>query len=152
MRAGLTVDPESVRQRLNSERFSLSQKLRLALEILRSYVRMRLRLTHKDLPSILRDVRQQLPSPVVEHSLDEVLTAIRLGRAAARALAPLPFDSRCLVRSLVLSDLLARRGVASRMIIGVKTGAEFEAHAWIEVSGAQVVAGEAAEYDRLVEL
>jgi hypothetical protein len=151
MKAEAAIDPKYVRERLD-ERFSLAQKLRLAREIIWSYSRVRLRLLRSDLPSILGELRRQLPSQEVEHSLDEQLTAIRLARAAARALAPLPFDSRCLVRSLVLSDLLARRGVPSRLVIGVKTGAKFEAHAWVEMSGMAVLPGAAAEYDRLVEL
>jgi hypothetical protein len=42
----------------------------------------------------------------------------------------------CLRRSLALHRLLARRGVASRLVIGVRrTEGGLEAHAWIESAG-----------------
>ena len=60
---------------------------------------------------------------------------IRLGRSVRLTLDPLPFDSRCLMRSLVLLRMLARRGVSCRLVIGVRPGNVFEAHAWIEHAG-----------------
>ena len=54
--------------------------------------------------------------------LAEKYAAVRLGRAIGRTLSILPFDSRCLVRSLVLAELLARRGIDSRVVIGVSQG------------------------------
>ena len=49
------------------------------------------------------------------------------------------FPSTCLERSLVLWWLLARRGVASRLRIGVrKSGEKFEAHAWVERDGVAI--------------
>jgi hypothetical protein len=43
---------------------------------------------------------------------------------------------KCLVRSLTLSRVLARRGVASAVQIGVRPGArELRAHAWVEWNG-----------------
>jgi len=151
MKAEATFDPAYARERL-TERFSLARKLRLAGEVFWSYVRVRVRLLRNDLPSILAGFRRGLTDASNEPSWDEQLTAIRLARAVARALAPLPLDSRCLVKSLVLSDLLARRRIASQLVIGVKTGATFEAHAWVEMSGIALLPEDAAEYDRLVEL
>jgi len=49
------------------------------------------------------------------------------------------FAATCLERSLALWWLLARRGVASQLRIGVrKTGEKFEAHAWVEHGGAAI--------------
>ena len=63
-------------------------------------------------------------------------TASRMVAAAARHS---PFPSTCLERSLALWWLLARRGVAAQLRIGVrKTGEKFEAHAWVEYDGVAV--------------
>jgi len=63
-------------------------------------------------------------------------TASRMVLAAARHSI---FPSTCLERSLVLWWLLARRGVASRLRIGVrKSGEKFEAHAWVERDGVAI--------------
>ena len=63
-------------------------------------------------------------------------TASRMVSAAARHS---PFPSTCLERSLALWWLLARRGVASQLRIGVrKSGQRFEAHAWVEREGVAV--------------
>ena len=151
MKTQAAVDPVYARERL-TQRFSPARKLRLAGEILWSYLWVRVRLLRDDLPAILAELRKGARDAQEEPSLDEQLTAIRLARAVARALSPLPFDSRCLVRSLVLSDLLGRRRIASQLVIGVRTGASFEAHAWVEMNDIALLPGDAAEYDRLVEL
>ena len=69
----------------------------------------------------------------------DVYQAYRIGRRLARpvrrTLDPLPWDSRCLMRSLVLLRMLARRGVVCELVIGVKPGEKFEAHASIEHEG-----------------
>ena len=59
----------------------------------------------------------------------------RLGHPVRRTLDPLPWDSRCLMRSLVLLRMLARRGVVCELVIGVRPGETFEAHAWIGHEG-----------------
>jgi hypothetical protein len=53
-----------------------------------------------------------------------------------RALVLTPAGSRCLLRSLVLLRLLARRGTTGQLVIAVLPGAAvLEAHAWIEREG-----------------
>jgi hypothetical protein len=50
-----------------------------------------------------------------------------------------PVLTKCLARSLTLSALLGRRGVASEVVIGVRPGGEpLDAHAWVEVDGQPV--------------
>lgn len=44
----------------------------------------------------------------------------------------------CLPRSIVLQRLLARRGVAAELRLGVATDGAFAAHAWVEVDGRAV--------------
>ena len=77
---------------------------------------------------------------------------MRLGRAVTRTLPLLPTESRCLMRSLVLTSLLARRGLPSRVVIGVKSGGEFGAHAWVEHEGEPVLPTDRAEFGRLTEV
>ncbi len=52
-----------------------------------------------------------------------------------KTLRPLPFDSRCLARSLVLVSVLSRRGIDSVLVIGVAVEPKFTAHAWVESGG-----------------
>jgi hypothetical protein len=48
----------------------------------------------------------------------------------------LPWQVSCLEKSLAIAWLLARRGGACDLVLGVKAeGLPFEAHAWIELDG-----------------
>jgi hypothetical protein len=78
--------------------------------------------------------------------------AARLGRIVVRTLAFLPGDTRCLRRSLVLTQLLARRGISGRLVIGARTAPDFLAHAWVEHDGIPVLDPEGDSFGRLVEL
>lgn len=64
----------------------------------------------------------------------------RIIEAARRALhlaeCTIPIRLSCLQRALVLQQLLGRRGIASRLRIGVRLrGARLDAHAWLEHRG-----------------
>jgi hypothetical protein len=113
--------------------FTLWEKLRLTLEILAAYVSARFLLIRRGLPAAveaLRAVDVELEPPQSERVAQAL--GVRLGLTVCHVLSVLPTDTRCLVRSLVLTRLLARRGVPSSLIIGVRPGPDFEAHAWIE--------------------
>ena len=69
-----------------------------------------------------------------------------------RTLTLLPTDSRCLMRSLVLTQLLARRGIESRFVLGVRSGAEFKAHAWVERNDVPLLPPGDAGFERLLEI
>ena len=125
---------------------SPARKLVLAAEILRSYVRVRLTLRRSDFQSAVVALRS--PDSPVSDGAD----AERLSRAVSRTLRLLPTDSRCLMQSLVLTDVLARRGIASSLVIGVTPGPEFAAHAWIEAGGRPLLPALEEVYERLVEL
>jgi hypothetical protein len=56
------------------------------------------------------------------------------------------------MRSLVLTRLLARRGVPSTLIIGVSAAPEFAAHAWVEHAGRPLLPSFGPAFARLVEL
>ena len=84
------------------------EKLRLVLEILAAYPRVRWLLWRRDLPSVVAALRGD-----AQCTIDPRLQAVgaRLGQAVGRTLAIVPFDSRCLVRSLVLTRMLATRRI-----------------------------------------
>jgi hypothetical protein len=117
-------------------RLSARQRLALGAEIVRVYLTVRKLSSRRKLPevvAVLRDApaagRLPLPDPHVD--------GIRLGRAVMRALVLTPGGTRCLMRSLVLLRLLARRGVVDgELIIAVQPGpAVLDAHAWVDLDG-----------------
>jgi hypothetical protein len=57
----------------------------------------------------------------------------------------------CLPRALAAHAMLRRRGIASRLCLGVaRTGNAFAAHAWIEIGEERLIGGdEAAGFTRL---
>jgi hypothetical protein len=128
----------------------LKQKASLAAEIVRTYVRARRLLRSEEIGDAVRALRAGGPPPRTPDG-DQLLVGLRLGRIVGRTLGALPADSRCLVRSLVLTSLLAQRGIPSTLIIGVRSEPRFEAHAWVECAGKPLLSPGDAPYGRLVE-
>jgi hypothetical protein len=129
------------------------ERVRLAGEILRAYAHARWRLWRGDLPSTLSALRgDPLPDPPTITERRAVVEGVLLGDAVRRTLRLLPAESRCLMRSLVLTSLLARRGVASSLVIGVRGGDAFGAHAWVELGDRPLLPPGGETYERLVEL
>jgi transglutaminase-like putative cysteine protease len=129
------------------------EKLSLAREIVATYLRVRRLLKRDDLPTVLARLRSAgADRSAFADALAEKAAAIRLGRAIGRTLSLVPGDSRCLVRSLVLTALLARRGVDARLVIGVATGPDFQAHAWVESDGVALLPPLDDVHERLVDL
>jgi hypothetical protein len=126
-------------------------KLALAAEVAVSLVRARWSLRRRGLPATLAALRTGRLTPGPPNG-DPVVTGRRLGRAVQRTLAVLPGDTRCLSQSLVLTALLAARGVESRLVIGVRPGERFAAHAWLEHDGAPLLPPAAGHFDELVTL
>lgn len=62
-------------------------------------------------------------------------------------------NALCLPRALAAQTMLRRRGIASRLCLGVaREGGALRAHAWVEVEGRTMVGGaEAARFTRLAE-
>jgi hypothetical protein len=130
-------------------RRSVVEKAVLAVEILGAYWDVRRRLRRQELPAVLVDLRA--PSGLAEEGASPA--DVDLGRAVRRMLALVPGESRCLVQSLVLTKLLARRGVATRVVIGITgSGEAFGAHAWVERDGHPLLPVGASAGARLVEL
>ena len=133
--------------------FPLREKAALAGEIVVEYGRVRLLLHRSELPVVLAHLRaRRAPTSAYADALAAKAAAIRLGRAIGRTLGYVPGDSRCLVRSLVLTSMLARRGVDVAFVIGVAPGPEFKAHAWVESDGLPLLPSLDDEHERLVEL
>ena len=135
-------------------RLSFARKLALGVEIFAAYARARWLLQRGDVPAAVQILRSVAPSVGV-HGRDaraEQLIGLRLGRAVVRVLGLLPSDSRCLVRSLVLTRLLARRGIPSSLVIGVASGPAFAAHAWVETGDVPLLSAHEPHYARLVRL
>jgi Transglutaminase-like superfamily len=135
------------------QRLSMVGRAVLVGEVLWIYSRARLLLWRRDLPSVVLALGATASVPAPSSSDPSPLRlGARLGRVTSRCLRLLPTDSRCLLRSLVLMALLARRGVTSSLVIGVKTGGQFEAHAWIEREGRPLLPAGGGAYARLLEL
>jgi len=120
-------------------------RVRLAGEVIAAYVVVRWQLRRCDFPGALAAIRH---APVARAPEDPH----RLAGAVSRALALLPSDGRCLLRSLVLLRLLARRGDGGRLVLGVRPGERFAAHAWVERDGVALLPTGAGTFERLAEL
>jgi hypothetical protein len=135
-------------------RFSLAEKAGLGVEIVGAYARVRWLLRGSDFRAVLEAMRAPPPEQRERRQdlRSERRAGIRLGRVVGRALGVLPFDSRCLVRSLVLTRLLARRGIPSVFVFGVRSAPDFAAHAWVELDGLPLLPSGGDNFERLVEL
>jgi hypothetical protein len=131
--------------------FSAARKAALVVEILVAYVRVRRLLRRSDLPSVVATLRAPLPAHAAA-SPGGVRLGRRLSHAVVRTLRVLPTDSRCLMRSLVLTALLAERGVSGSVVVSVTPGAEFSAHAWVEHLGVELLPALGGQERRLLEL
>jgi hypothetical protein len=131
-----------------------SQRVALTIEVLATYCTVRWAIRGDDLPGAVERLRRDFdgaaPAAAVEE--DRHGPASRLGYVVGSILRLLPTDSRCLMRSLVLTTLLARRGVPSTLIIGVSPAPEFKAHAWVEYAGRPLLPSYGTMFARLVEL
>jgi Transglutaminase-like superfamily len=138
---------ESVRPRRPIER------VRLAREIVAAYLQARRELRRAPIESVVAALRSEetsKPPPSPDpRALEE---ARRLGWTVARTLKLMPGDTRCLARSLVLTRLLAQRGIPAKLVIGAQADPEFFAHAWVECDGEAVLSPGDGSFGRLVEL
>jgi hypothetical protein len=134
-------------------RLTPAAKALLGAEVLGTYARVRRLLRRHDLPAVVAAIEAKAPAvaPASRRSAP-FRVGVRLARSSSRCLAALPTDSRCLTRSLVLMALLARRGVASKLVIGVRPGDDFAAHAWLERDGRPLLPPGGETYARLLEL
>jgi Transglutaminase-like superfamily len=133
-------------------RFSVVEKARLAGEILMTYGRVRWLLARRELREAVAQLRREAGrhaggGPPLAKGEEWRFTVPVL-----RTLRALPLDSRCLIQSLVLLSVLARRSVETDLVIGVRTAPRFGAHAWIEREGSALLEPGDTAHGRLVEL
>ena len=131
-------------------RLPLGVKLGLAWEVVNSFVRARSAMRGSEIRATVARLREV--EPVRGTVSDPLVTGHRLGRVVRRTLAVVPGDTRCLTQSLVLTRLLAARGVDSRLVIGVKPGEAFAAHAWVEHDGVPLLPPGSEGFEELVRL
>lgn len=131
----------------------VSHKLRLILEMSTSYVRVRRWLHAKPVAEVAALARR--PSGTAEAPQPERESrqlALKLAWVVHRTLNHLPGDTRCLTRSLVLIRILARRGIETKLVIGVRADDGFAAHAWVELDGVPLLDPTEFAGGRLVEI
>ena len=148
---GAAATSASVVGGLRVERLSNTARARLAVEILAAYAQSRRALRRAPIETVVAGLRSRSPA-AAEPAADSLREARRLGRAVGRLLSHMPGDTRCLIRSLVLTRLLASRGIEAKLVIGARTTPEFLAHAWVEHDGKPVLDPGDEPFGRLVEL
>jgi Transglutaminase-like superfamily len=129
-----------------------AERVRLASEIVVAYLQARRALRRAPIASAVAALRSEPPLPRAASAAGTLEEARRLGRAVARTLVLMPGDTRCLARSLVLTRILARRGIPAKLVIGARSAPEFLAHAWVEYAGQPVLSPGDGSFGRLVEL
>jgi hypothetical protein len=126
-------------------------KAALGVEIVVAYGRAWRELRRASIEQVVERLRPPAARPELPGKAERE-EARSLGWVVVRTLRFLPGDTRCLRRSLVLLQLLARRGIAARLVIGVRTGPDFLGHAWVECGGVPVLTPLDGSFGRLVEL
>ena len=139
---------------LATRRMRPTKKLRLAREIVMTHRYVLRRISVLRLPDLLALLRDGVQDGGASAALvaEQHVTAVRLGRAVMRALRHVPGDTRCLTQSLVLTALLARRGIGSSLFIAVAPGQEFKAHAWVEHGGVPLLPAQDVGFEALARL
>jgi Transglutaminase-like superfamily len=128
------------------------ERVHLAAEIVAAYLQARRELRRAPIASVVATLRSESPPPQLAAAAVALEEARRLGWVVARTLRLMPGDTRCLARSLVLTRLLARRGIPAKLVIGARGGPDFLAHAWVEYEGQPVLSPGDGSFGRLVEL
>jgi len=125
------------------------ERLGLVAEVVVTYLVVRRQVRRHDLPravAALREGRGSRCLAVVDREPQS------LAAAAERVVARIPGDSRCLMRSLVVVAMLARRGVHVRLVLAARPTPEFAAHAWVERDGDPLLPTRGFGDARLAEL
>ena len=111
-------------------------ELAVAAEIVAEYGRVRWLLRRRGLAATLEVLRRPRWVRAAAARRDPSGHAHFLARFATRALAALPaVETTCLTRSLVVTGMLARRGLPTSLTISVNSPEDFAAHAWVEWEG-----------------
>jgi hypothetical protein len=129
------------------------RKLLIGVEVLVTYARIRWLIRDEDAMTAVPRIRgREAPAERFPGTPEQTyLAGRRLGHIVIRTLNPLPYDSRCLFRSLTLSALLQRRGIEGKLIIAVRPQ-PFAAHAWVEHDGHPLLPPGEPGFERIAEL
>jgi hypothetical protein len=123
-------------------RVGLLRALEAALQLTRATAELRL------LPSTRTvDLLGAVLHGTPEHDVgrEQAREAELVGRAIAGAARRLPWHPTCLRQALAAQRMLRRRGIASRLHLGVTGATATAAHAWVTVAGRPVVGGQGLE-------
>jgi Transglutaminase-like superfamily len=127
-----------------------ARRVPLVVRTLIGYARARRRMAREsDVRKLLAAARHARRSRNRALSVQE---ARLVAHTVSLTLALLPTDPRCLVRSLVLIELLARRGIDATLVIGTSARPDFSAHAWVELGGEALLSPGSFAGGRLAEL
>jgi hypothetical protein len=111
-------------------------ELAVATEVAAEYGRVRWLLRRHGLKATLEVLRRPRWVRTGAARRDPRGHALFLARFATRGLAALPaVQATCLTRSLVVTGMLARRGIPTSLTISVSNPEDFAAHAWVEWHG-----------------
>ncbi|MFI5003836.1 MAG: lasso peptide biosynthesis B2 protein [Solirubrobacterales bacterium] len=135
-----------------ARRLRPGERARLAAEIVAAYLQARRELRRAPIESAIAALRSEIAPARLAAAGGELAEAQRLGWVVTRTLRLMPGDTRCLARSLVLTRLLARRGIPAKLVIGARAAPAFLAHAWVEYDGQPVLSPGDGSFGRLVEL
>lgn len=124
---------------LSKRWLGLFPRTALAAEILATYATVRVLLRRLTLPETVGALRLGIMDDPVA-SEDSLVLGRHLASATVRTITLLPADSRCLMRSLVLIRVLARRGLGATLVLSAAPGPPLEAHAWVEHAGEPLLA------------
>jgi Transglutaminase-like superfamily len=127
------------------------ERVRLVYEIISAFLQARRELRRVPIAEAIAGLRSE-SSPARPETAETLAEARSLGWVVSRTLVHVPGDTRCLARSLVLTRLLARRGISAKLVIGARAAPEFLAHAWVEHAGDPVLDPGDESFGRLVEL
>jgi hypothetical protein len=135
----------------------LIERALLVAEIVAAYRQARRELRRAPIQLVMSAMRADttMPQPIKDDPTEDERLFVECRRLAwivARTLKLMPGDTRCLARSLVLTRLLARRGIPTTLVIGARTTPSFLAHAWVEYDGEPVLSPGDGSFSRLVEL
>lgn len=109
----------------------------LLLRLVPELVRIRISLLRRDYSGTRKALETRLAAPLEPAALDEdaLWRAHRAGRIANGLARRVPFDARCLVRSLAVWTVLRDARMPVDLRIGVSRQDGFEAHAWVDLMG-----------------
>jgi hypothetical protein len=122
---------------LSRPALALSLRVRIVAEVLMTYAHVRRLLAQHDIAAVVGILRDGIEDGLAPETARRV--AARLRNPVFRTLTVFPWDSRCLMRSLVLLRMMSRRGARCDLLIGARGGSDFAAHAWIEYRGQPVL-------------